>query len=425
MKIERSPQKGVSEQRFGVNISTIIDNEFQGLPTTPSFITSREHNSDWPDRDLSHPAEDEFIHKGGPGTSIISGYLYSGGIDGKDLFYSHGRLDRLEKVAEWGDLPGHPDEYIGVMTEEGDIVLVSQAWYTKRNPIVFPANDYSNPVEVKFNSDPPRGATRNQSIAYSKEKGYIISAEYWSGGTDRVWKVTKPFTDPNNWKVVMSKDTDEILHFHSVQYDPFSYHWILSSGDFDDQVKIWVSSDGEDWDLQVEGNQKWRHLNCIFERNFVYWVPDSGGGTGDGAEAHTLYKCPRNPENNVPNFANTIPVVELPYGQPSYGNVYLKDPHGILILPNIDGAYIESNRTIKLLFYSFEDEKVHFLREIKRVDPDANYRFGFRSRGIAMYPNPQENRVVVGFSKEYVNSMDVGLNNIMDCRNLVLEVVRL
>src|SRR5699024_9308908 len=272
----------------------------------------------------------------------------------------------------------------------------------------FPADDYNNPVEVKIEGlAPPRSTTRNQGLAYSSEKGYIISVEYWSGGSDRVWKITKPFTDPNNWNVVMTKGLDEILHFHSAQYDPFSKHWVVTSGDFGDQIKVWISSDGESWDLQIMGNQKWRLLNCIFEKNYVYWAPDSGGGTGDGVEAHTLYKCSRKPGSNIPDFANPIPVVELPYGQPSYGNVYLKEPHGILILPNVDGAYIQSNRTLKLLFYSFEDNKLHTIKEIKRVNPNADYRFGFRTRGIAMYPNPQESRVVLGFIDEYVNSMDI------------------
>src|SRR5699024_12783682 len=132
MEINRAAKVTQKKSTFGIKFSTVLDNEFNGLPTTPSFLAAKEHNSVWPDRDLSHPAEEEYIHYGGAGTNIISGYLYSGGRNGKELFYSHGNLDRLEKIAEWGDLPGHPDEYNAIITRSEERRVGKECGYRWR-----------------------------------------------------------------------------------------------------------------------------------------------------------------------------------------------------------------------------------------------------------------------------------------------------
>jgi len=117
----------------------------------------------------------------------------------------------------------------------------------------------------------------------------IMFAEYvnTSAGavaTVRVWKTVDRGI---NWTVAFEQTADngttgsgEVRHFHTLQVDPFTNDWWLSSGDSNAQCKIWRSqNDGIDWTLLYSGSQEERTLSFVFELNHVYYgmdSPDSG-----------------------------------------------------------------------------------------------------------------------------------------------------
>lgn len=411
-----------------LNVSTILNPN--GIAANgiiaPCFITAKQVNKIMPDRIINAPYDSTATYLGGARTPIITGYLYNGGVDGKELYYSDGKLDNLIKIAEWGLMPNHPDDYNAIISDVGDIIFIKHGLAGKGNPIVFPAGDYANPVELDMVGNQPISGTRNQSLDYCTDKGIFMFVERFEGGGDtHVWKVVKPFTNTANWtKVLTVRQGTDILHWHSVQYDPFGDCWVATSGDFGNQVRVYVSSnDGVTWDMQVQGNQKWRLLNCIFTEDYIYWVPDSGGGTGDGDEAHSLYRCARDVVSKIPDFTTTEFLALFPYGQPSYGNVYIKELNGILSLAHIDLDYVTEKNTVSIPFWSIDDNKLYILGEFPRLIPDQG-AFGFRTRGVALYPNPQENRIVLGFNPYYANGIKIGDNDLIDCQNIVLEVVR-
>lgn len=87
--------------------------------------------------------------------------------------------------------------------------------------------------------------------------GVLMFSEYQSvdeceGGKVCVWRLCPPYT--GNWQCVMAKTfgrypEGEVRHFHTCISDPFyESRWYLSSGDFYEHVKIWLSDDdGENW----------------------------------------------------------------------------------------------------------------------------------------------------------------------------------
>ena len=310
--------------------------------------------------------------------------------DLKKILTGNQNLSRIHKK--------RPDDYNALINTGGDIIWITSAQANSRSkPDYYPAGDYENPLVINIEGVKPISATRNQGMDYCEEKNYFIFVEYHHKTNEdmHVWKVTAPFDDPDNWQIVMTQRRNEdILHFHQAQYDPFSGAWIVSSGDTGDQVKLWLSyDDGETWELKKTGNQKWRTLNHVILEDYIYWVPDSGGLTGDGEEAHTLYRCGRD-SNGHPDFDTTEPLEVLPKWQSSYGNVHLLDPHGILVLSNIDSQYTKLKDSVIVTFWSFEDEKLYEVENIKslprkqrlfRDSPDAY--LGFRSRGLSFYPS--------------------------------------
>ncbi|WP_312571549.1 hypothetical protein [Stutzerimonas balearica] len=96
--------------------------------------------------------------------------------------------------------------------------------------------------------------------------GVIMFSEYQSvdegGGKVSVWRLRPPYT--GKWQRVLEKEfgrypEGDVRHFHTCIPDPScKSRWYLSSGDFFEHVKIWVTNDDGD---------SWEQLSCILSPN--------------------------------------------------------------------------------------------------------------------------------------------------------------
>lgn len=114
----------------------------------------------------------------------------------------------------------------------------------------------------------------NSRITMFAEYGKDDPYEYY------VWKtIDKGVT----WQKVFTKKGGngvygggEIKHFHTMQVDPFTKDWWLSSGDIDGHCNIWRSQDeGVSWNLLFNDGQTTRLLGFVFEKNEIYYGMDS------------------------------------------------------------------------------------------------------------------------------------------------------
>src|SRR5690606_32553102 len=121
------------------------------------------------------------------------------------------------------------------------------------DPVIYKAGNYSEPVTVGLGVDKPTAWLQNCGIDYvnaSSEDEYFIFSEYTRPQHEvgRVWKVSYPFDNPSNWRIVKEvsggqESVTEIEHFHTANYDPYSGVWFVTSGDANSQIKVWISSD--------------------------------------------------------------------------------------------------------------------------------------------------------------------------------------
>lgn len=324
-------------------------------------------------------------------------------------------------------------DYQVFITKTGDLICVWRGEFyqgdedSRRNPIVFPAGDYSNPVEVNLTTK-PMAWLQNSGIdqIYASGKDYFIFAEYTrpaEGHTKAyVWKVAAPYTNPENWKIVMEKNAVQngpvgtVKHFHTVNFDPWSGALLLTSGDDDAQIRTYISTDdGETWTDVAGGSQANRVLNFVFTKDYIYWGSDWQNAT------HGLY-CIARDDSGFPDFSTQTKLTSLPQGQSTYVTAYLHHPNGLLLLDRIDVA--TSRAGVDVNFWSFEDQKLYNLAHFKpRPDRSGTVGTGFRASATTLYQSPNDPRIIVGFDR-YSNFMDVLTNRVgSPLMTLMLEVL--
>ncbi len=120
-------------------------------------------------------------------------------------------------------------------------------------------------------------AENNNIIMYAE---YASKADtvfvWWSKDSGYTWKKVffqKSRLSPN----------PQIRHFHTIQNDPyFPGNWYLSSGDYADESRIWLSrNDGSDWkevtDPHPDGTASQsvhRFTSLYFDSSYIYWGTD-------------------------------------------------------------------------------------------------------------------------------------------------------
>lgn len=181
----------------------------------------------------------------------------------------------------------------------------------------------------------------------------------WQSTNSAVW--TKVMTQP------VATDGTGIRHFHSIQIDPFTGYWWLTSGDSDTQSKIWKSVNNEplqtsDWSLMYSGSQKARTCNLLFEQNYIYYGMDA-------IDSH-IYKTTK-------DFTTIVDLGGQTDGHPIYMITRTWLPSGFLVFARHEPFNpTNSDRTV-IQFYSFAKQKLYEVCEIPHYGSPSTEYFGF------------------------------------------------
>lgn len=351
-----------------------------------------------------------------------------------DFYYASGSPKNMRYLFTWDksitwDGSREPDWYRAAITKDGDVIFVYRGDRhglgtdnpdSRQNPIIYPANDWDNPVVVDMGSGfKPTSWQMNIGSEYVYNQDYFIFAEYTRPHhkTCNVWKVTKPFTDPNNWNTVLTYELSGsnqtgMKHFHGMEYDPYSKRLYTSTGDMEEAAMILSSSDdGNTWVIETSGQQRDRTANLIFTKDQVLWANDDGN--------QGFYSVERD-SNGVPDFSTITEEYKFTNVPPSYANILIDKPHGVLIIRRFDG-FVDS--AIPIHFWDIESQTMNLIAEIEPLDT-ATEAWGFRFEALNHYQARGDGRIVVGFM-DPPNDMAL-LNNTSTNRinNLVLQVVK-
>lgn len=375
----------------------------------------------------------------------VQGWLYYEPYEPYNLLYADGKPDNLKKICTWNKSitwngQSTPENYSPFITRDGDIIFVfrgeqvddytSQPAYNpeaRQNPIIYPAGDYDNPVVVDFGDRiNPTNWLQNSGADFIYSQDVFIFSEYTRTVHNKTytWKVTKPFTDPDNWKIVQEFDlsgdyVDGMKHMHTANFDPYSGAVYTSTGDDSTAAAIYSSKDyGETWQMEIDNTiypnaEKYaRVLNFIFTENKVYWATDSFK-----KDMHFLFEVGRD-ENGYADFSNITELAKLPVGQATYVLCLIDKPNGLLMLDRYDNP---SSEPMKVYFWSFETEKLHQIHTIYPLNGKVT-NVGFRAEATNFYQAINDKRIVSGFG--YRPNENEGLGNSEDDRvyNLTLKV---
>lgn len=350
-----------------------------------------------------------------------------------DLYYANGKPDNLKFLCKWNreitwDGTSGPSRYRPFITKEGDIIFVWRGDLlgmgtgipnVRQNPIVYPAGNWDNPVEVEINGTKPTAWLQNCGADFLYSRGEFIFAEYTrpSHENAHVWKVTKPFTRPENWRIVKSEELSGsnqvgMKHFHTVNHDPFSQTVFLASGDDSSAAKIYRSDDfGETFNVVREGNEKYcRVLNFVFTKDKVYWATDTGK-----PGLHFFFSIERD-SNGIPDFDNITEHYQFPdkSGQQATYVTALIEGKGILFLDRYDNA---TREPMEIYFWDFKTSTMNIIGMVGPMDGVAS-SFGFRVEAINWYQPRGSDEIILGFGNP-PNTTDLLGNNGNDNPNRV------
>lgn len=238
-------------------------------------------------------------------------------------------------------------------------------------PLTYSVNTYDNTCALLGSLDIGEkywhAATHNVdgTVLNGTYNNVIMFAEYGNSSATKlnVWKTTnRGVTWTSVFEQTGNGGTGEIKHFHTLQVDPFTNDWWLSSGDSDAQCKIWRSqNDGATWELLFSGSQNERTLSFVFESDYVYYAMDS-------------------PDEGVPSYIFRInkttmdkEVVARVYNNLAvYGLTKTFYPHGFLVWLVCEPYSKQSNK-YKVQFYSYKDNKLHDVAEIDSTEFTPGY----------------------------------------------------
>ena len=379
------------------------------------------------------------------------GYLYLDESTQK-IYYSSGVFNEPKFLFNWNKSLSNGincEFYNAFITKEGDIIFMRNR--VRDNPIIYPANDYGNPYVIEFGDRlKPYAFETDAGIDMHPNGDYFIFGEY----TDHkiadevnndpriIWKVTKPFDNPDNWQIkhsfkhvyfsspVSDEPDREIGHIHTVVRDFYTGVWYCSTGDIDRHCRVWLSTDeGETWSevakdkvaLSSDGTwkevvsrgQAWRAFGMIFTKECAYWGTDA-----HGVNVHALYRIDKNKDTGVLDFSTITFLANLDFKngqpQPTYTTCYLREPNGLLFL---DRAEPRSDHLLDLSFWSFEYNELFKLGTFNRIpNESSNNRSGWGNQVATHYQPTAEDGIVFG-AGSYIrrNKMDV-LNNRVENR---------
>ena len=432
------------------SVKTVLDslenNKTVVMAKTDTGITNTKEN--YPVLCTVKMSNEKDITKGFSESPRPIGWLYYNPVT-YDFYYSSGVSDKPEFLFSWDasktwDKSSNPSQYRAFITKEGDVIFVWRgdlrgttvgATEVRQNPIVYPSGDYDNPVEVQLTGVKPTAWLQNCGAEFIYNTNTFVFAEYTRPAHlhAHLWKVTAPFTDPDNWQIKKTYALPEsgeasigLKHWHTVNYDSFSGRVYATTGDTDESSKILESTDnGETWNVVLEGDKAFtRLLNFSFTKDGAYWASDD--------TYHFLIYAPRNASGAL-DFSSAVQLHDLRPYPPTYANVYLEDINA-LILFNRNDTY--NDGFIDVLVWDIETSTLHIAGtfgttgdKIVGGDGDGRYgSFGFRMDALNFYTPKHNKNITMGFASP-INKIDILGNSKSDdlsdlINNLVISVIR-
>lgn len=346
------------------------------------------------------------LHQSGQ-TDVTIGWLYRDNISPFNFYYASGSPENAIKIFTWNSSIANnrePMEYAFTITEEGDIIAVfrgelngnnGEAGPIRDNPIVYPHENYENPIVVDLSAaTQPTAWLMNTGVFC--EHGAMYFCEYTRPRhtEGNLWKVSSPYTSTSNWTIKKTYTTSEIEHWHHITRDPYTQIMYASTGDTDTESKILYSSDnGDTWTVLREGDQKiCRQLNFIFLKDKIYWATDAVSSSADRVfcrstrDSNGLLKISDNDveilhQFNYPGFA-------------TYHICYIRKPEGILLLERSDVHHNQYLGTY--YFWNIQTDKMKY---IGSFEPNGDVYPGFRCEAVTHYPALlDDNTILAGFS---------------------------
>lgn len=338
------------------------------------------------------------------------GYLYLD-VQTDKLYYSSGTPYNPIYLCDWKAELAEGlgcERYGAIITPSGDIVFLKDHY--RSNPIIYPANDYSNPYVVDFGANKkPYGFLMGGSVVVMKDGSFLFGDYAYHSIEDEnnndgriIWRVSYPYNNPQNWvkahtfkhvnytSPLSNEPNNEIGHIHAINYDWYTDTWYCTTGDIDRHCRLWYSKDGGITWNPVEGavgatsgndsleGQKWRFTNMIFMKEAIYWCTDSFYAQ------HNLWKVLRD-SNGVVDAQSLEKVINLEVGIPSeysqatYVTTLLRNPNGLLI---IDRAEPRDDGKLDIKFYSFDDRKLHVCHTFHQAETNVAELENARRIGI-------------------------------------------
>ena len=281
----------------------------------------------------------------------------------------------------------------------------------RKNPIVYPHNDYDNPIVVDFgNDEAPSAWLMSCGIDYDYIGNSLHFAEYGRVNLShsKVWKVLPPYNRKDLWSVSHQWATSGLTdagfkHCHCCEIDPYTGVIYVATGDDDTAAAIYASIDGGDTYTKVAGpNEKTcRLLNFIFTRDYIWWASDSH------AKRHALFRAKR-----VNGIMSEIELVaQIPYDadaqlQATYITFYAEDKNILLFLDYYDANGFA--KPMEIYGYDITNGKVVRLMTLRGIS-DGVHKIGFRCECSSFYQGLLNKGVTLGW--QWTKNENMLLNN--------------
>lgn len=335
------------------------------------------------------------------------GYLYRENVSPFRFYYASGTEKYPQYIFTWNSTLANglePMNYAFAVTDEGDVIAVFRGELNgnsgstgdvRSDPIVYPHDDYTNPVRVSITGmDKPTAWLMNTGVYCEADAMYFVEYTRPRHTTANLWKVSAPYTSATDWEIKKTYVANvDIEHWHHITRDPFSGIMYASTGDEDaESIILYSTDDGDTWSVLRSGDQKvCRQLNFIFTEKYVYMATDALSSSSNRVFIRTTRDS-----NGLLKTSDADIEILYTFNYPGFATYHLcywSDPECILLLERSDSKSSSYLGT----FYIWDIQKSK-MRYGGSFEPNGNVYLGFRCEAVSHYPEITKDKVVCGFS---------------------------